>query len=73
MGYCFANHTNDGTILLKSGNSNPGRGVFFIMNDDLIIEQKEYNISCCKSYRTPRGRCYSCPEELAENDPDEEP
>ncbi len=38
--------------------------------------QKKFNISCCRSYLTPKGRCYTCPEleeELdLEKDPDEE-
>jgi len=37
---------------------------------------RKFNISCCKSYLTPKGRCYTCPE-LEEGlgtdkDPDEE-
>ncbi len=39
--------------------------------DDEIIERKGYNISCCRSYMSPKGRCYTCPEDL-EKDPDEE-
>ena len=27
------------------------------------IEDRKFNISCCRSYMTPRGRCYSCPED----------
>jgi len=23
---------------------------------------RKFNISCCKSYLTPKGRCYTCPE-----------
>ncbi|MDP3698388.1 MAG: hypothetical protein Q8R47_02270 [Nanoarchaeota archaeon] len=43
--------------------------------------QRKFNISCCRSYLTPKGRCYTCPEleeelenELGkqEKDPDEE-
>lgn len=49
-----------------------------------IMEEDEsgprrFNISCCRSYLTPKGRCYTCPEldETAEDleiqkDPDEE-
>ncbi|MEK6939087.1 MAG: hypothetical protein AABX31_00010 [Nanoarchaeota archaeon] len=43
---------------------------------------KKYNISCCRSYLTPKGRCYTCPEleedfelegeEKIQRDPDEE-
>ena len=38
--------------------------------EEVII--KKFNISCCRSYLTPRGRCFSCPEENLESDPDEE-
>src|SRR3989344_245899 len=36
--------------------------------------QKRFNISCCRSYLTPKGRCYTCPEldEFEQKDPDEE-
>ncbi|MBS3117077.1 hypothetical protein J4421_05775 [Candidatus Woesearchaeota archaeon] len=42
-----------------------------------ISEKKHCKISCCRSYTTPKGRCYTCPEELfnEENelpDPDDE-
>lgn len=40
-------------------------------NDE--VAQKKFNISCCKSYLTPKGRCYTCPELETEKDPDEEP
>jgi hypothetical protein len=36
------------------------------------IVDKHFNISCCRSYTTPKGRCYTCPEEVIERDPDEE-
>lgn len=36
------------------------------------IIKKKFDISCCKSYLTPRGRCYSCPEQDINHDPDEE-
>ena len=47
------------------------------------LKEKRFNISCCRSYLTPKGRCYTCPEleEGLENgsedletqkDPDEE-
>ena len=26
------------------------------------LEKKRFNISCCRSYLTPKGRCYTCPE-----------
>ena len=47
------------------------------MEEDVeAIQKKGYNISCCRSYLTPKGRCYTCPEleeELErEKDPDEE-
>jgi len=45
-------------------------------------EQRKFNISCCRSYLTPKGRCYTCPEledefelegeEKIQKDPDEE-
>ena len=31
----------------------------------------KYKETCCESYRTPKGRCYSCPENR-NKDPDEE-
>ncbi len=36
--------------------------------------KKKFKLSCCKSYATPRGRCYSCPNEevIVNFDPDEE-
>ena len=37
-----------------------------------IIKKREFKISCCRSYLTPKGRCYTCPEEDLESDPDEE-
>lgn len=37
-----------------------------------IIISKSNNLSCCKSYTTPKGRCYTCPEQEEERDPDEE-
>lgn len=66
--------TND---LLKSGNSNPGRGAYLrgeameSLDDDLeTVEPKEFNVSCCRSYATPRGRCYSCPEDDLQEEKD---
>lgn len=33
------------------------------------IKEKKFNISCCRSYLTTRGRCYSCPDQdLSEQD-----
>lgn len=26
------------------------------------LKEKKFNISCCRSYLTPKGRCYTCPE-----------
>ncbi len=26
------------------------------------LTKKRFNISCCRSYLTPKGRCYTCPE-----------
>ena len=56
-----------------------GRGVFIFHsmeeNPDIeIAHQKGYNVTCCRSYRSPKGRCYSCPEEEfnTEKDIDEE-
>ena len=46
------------------------------MPEDDNISPKKFNISCCRSYLTPKGRCYTCPEleeELdLQKDPDEE-
>lgn len=40
------------------------------------LAEKRFNISCCRSYLTPKGRCYTCPEleegSGIEKDPDEE-
>jgi len=36
------------------------------------IIKKEFKVSCCKSYLTSKGRCYSCPEQDLDQDPDEE-
>jgi len=38
------------------------------------VNEKGFKISCCRSYMTPKGRCYTCPEqELYEDkDPDDE-
>ena len=33
------------------------------------VKTKHFNISCCRSYLTPNGRCYTCPEE---NDSEED-
>lgn len=46
------------------------------MEENDEVAPKRFNISCCKSYLTPKGRCYTCPEleeELEmQKDPDEE-
>ncbi|HIG92763.1 TPA: hypothetical protein HA242_06090 [Candidatus Woesearchaeota archaeon] len=34
------------------------------------VKSKHFNISCCRSYLTPKGRCYSCPE-MEMEEPDE--
>jgi len=34
------------------------------LEDLKTAQSKQFNISCCRSYLTPRGRCYSCPEEV---------
>ncbi len=38
------------------------------------IKEKIVEISCCRSYLTPKGRCYTCPEmeALLDADHDEE-
>lgn len=41
------------------------------MNEDLLQDLKtvgkiKFKISCCKSYLTPKGRCYTCPEDDSE-------
>lgn len=33
------------------------------MEDLEPIKKRGYNISCCRSYLTPKGRCYTCPEQ----------
>ncbi len=35
------------------------------------LEQKGYKISCCRSYLTPKGRCYTCPEDDFEDEDDD--
>lgn len=27
------------------------------------VSIKKYQISCCRSYLTPKGRCYTCPQD----------
>ena len=38
---------------------------------DLEIVPRKYKETCCESYRTPKGRCYTCPEQK-DIDPDAE-
>jgi len=44
------------------------------MEDLDEIKIKQFKLSCCQSYLTPKGRCFSCPEhlelDLEENEPD---
>jgi hypothetical protein len=42
------------------------------MQEELDATPKEFKITCCKSYATPKGRCYTCPEEDIDKDPDAE-
>lgn len=36
----------------------------FLLDDDIEpVSIKTFKISCCRSYMTPKGRCYTCPEE----------
>jgi hypothetical protein len=37
-----------------------------------IVKEKHFNVSCCRSYTTPKGRCYTCPEHDLDKDPDAE-
>ncbi|MBI2103251.1 hypothetical protein HYT55_05385 [Candidatus Woesearchaeota archaeon] len=36
------------------------------------VKIQKYKISCCRSYLTPKGRCYTCPDSDLDFDPDEE-
>ena len=27
------------------------------------VSMKKFKISCCRSYMTPKGRCYTCPDD----------
>lgn len=29
--------------------------------DQIMV--KKFKVSCCRSYLSPKGRCYSCPED----------
>jgi len=46
--------------------------------DEEELKERKFNISCCRSYLTPKGRCYTCPEledeidQIEQKDPDEE-
>jgi len=39
------------------------------MEEEITV--RRYKITCCKSYLTPKGRCYTCPEQQ-NKDPDED-
>lgn len=28
-----------------------------------VVSTKKFKISCCRSYLSPKGRCYTCPDE----------
>jgi len=34
------------------------------MEDLEEIKIRQFKLSCCQSYLTPKGRCFSCPEHL---------
>jgi len=36
-----------------------------------IIQPKVFKISCCRSYMTTKGRCYTCPEDDYEDENDD--
>ena len=36
-----------------------------------VVKKKEFKISCCRSYMTPKGRCYTCPDQEVDTDIDE--
>ena len=40
----------------------------FSEEDLETAEKKEYNISCCRSYLTPKGQCYTCPHNHSDNE-----
>ncbi|MDP3733625.1 MAG: hypothetical protein Q8R37_00180 [Nanoarchaeota archaeon] len=41
-------------------------------SDIELVKKREFNVSCCRSYLTPKGRCFTCPEQDLEGDPDDE-
>ena len=44
-------------------------------NPEDEVQEKKIKLSCCRSYLTPKGRCYTCPETEnmpEESDPEEE-
>ena len=42
------------------------------MEEDIeIVKKIIYKETCCESYKTPKGRCYTCPENRTK-DPDED-
>ena len=44
----------------------------YICEEDLeVVAKIQYKETCCESYKTPKGRCYTCPENRPK-DPDEE-
>ena len=46
---------------------------FELTADDLQeINTRKFNISCCRSYLTTRGRCFSCPEQNLDEEDTEE-
>ena len=38
--------------------------------EEVIVTK--HKLSCCKSYTTPKGRCYTCPDEEEMKDPEDE-
>ena len=36
------------------------------------VSEKKFKISCCRSYMTPKGRCYTCPDDEPNKDLDGE-
>ncbi len=39
------------------------------MND---VKPRKVKETCCESFKTPKGRCYTCPQTPEYKDPDEE-
>lgn len=48
-------------------------GIIILNRDEdvTVIKKIKYKEACCASYRTPKGRCYTCPEN-SEQDPDDD-